>query len=218
MANAGERGTALLMALVLTLLVAAIGAAVAVTSRTEMAIAGNFEASRELLYAAEGAMALAIRELDTIPDWSVVLTGATASSFTDGAAIGTRTLPDGTTIVLCCTAGTLTADVQSRAHAGRSWGADTPQWQIFAWGRVQDWLPPGRILGASYVVAWVADDPGDADGNPAADSNNRVELHVQALGVGGGRRVVQATLERPAGAGSPPPPGLRIVSWRDLRW
>lgn len=213
-----EKGSALLMALILTLLVAAIGAAVAVTSRTEMAIAGNFQESRELLYAAEGTVALVIRELDTIADWSVVLTGATTSSFTDGAAIGVRTLPGGTTVTLCCGAGTLTADVQARAHAGRSWGVATPQWQIFAWGRVQDWLPAGRIVSGSYVVAWVADDPGDADGNPAADSNNRIEVHAQALGVGGGRRVVQATIERPAGAPSPPPPGLRIVSWRDLRW
>jgi hypothetical protein len=218
MIRRGDKGSALVMALVLTLLVAAIGAAVAVTSRTEMAIAGNFQESRELLYAAEGAMALAIRELDAIPDWDVVLTGATTSSFTDGAAIGARTLPGGTTIVLCCGAATLTSDVQWRAHAGRNWGADTPQWQIFAWGRVQDWLPAGRIHSASYVVAWVADDPGDADGNPAADSNNRIDVHAQALGVGGGRRVVQVTLERPPAASSPPPPGLRIVSWRDLRW
>lgn len=213
-----ENGSALLMALVLALLVTAIGAAVAVSSRTETVIAGNFEQSRELLYAAEGAMALAIRELDAIPDWDMVLTGATASSFTDGAAIGARTLPGGASVVLCCGAGTLSADVQSRAHAGMSWGVDTPQWQIFAWGPAQNWLPPGRIQSAAYVIAWVADDPGDADGNPAADSNNRIDVQAQALGVGGGRRVIQATLERPPAAALPPPPGLRVVSWRDIRW
>jgi hypothetical protein len=213
-----EKGSALLMALVLALLVTAIGAAVAVASRTETVIAGNFHQSRELLYAAEGAMALAIRELDAIADWNTVLTGAASSSFTDGAAIGTRTLPGGMTIVLCCGAGTLGADVQARAHAGRSWGPDTPHWQIFAWGPAQNWLPAGRIHSAAYVVAWVADDPGDADGNPAADSNNRIDVHAHALGVGGGRRVIQATLERPPAAALPPPPGLRIVSWRDLRW
>jgi hypothetical protein len=213
-----ETGSALLMGLVLALLVTAVGAAVAVASRTETMIASHFHQSRELLYAAEGAVALTIRELDAIADWDTVLSGAASSTFTDGASIGVRTLPGGITVVLCCGPGSLSADVQSRAHAGMSWGADTPQWQIFAWGPVQNWLPPGRLHSAAYVVAWVADDPGDADGDPLADSNNRVDVHAQALGVAGGRRVVQATVERPSGAGSPPPPGLRIVSWRDLRW
>lgn len=213
-----ERGAALLIALTLVLLVVAIGVAVSVASRTEMLIAASFRESREMLYAAEGAAALTIRDLDATADWSAVLSGATASSFTDGAAIGSRTLPGGTAVVLCCGAGTLTADVQQRAHAGRSWGADTPQWQIFAWGPVANWLPPGRLQTPQYLVVWVADDPGDGDGNPAADTNGVVELHAQALGVKAGRRVVEARVHRLPAAGTPPTPGLRVVSWRETRW
>jgi hypothetical protein len=192
-----EHGTALLIAITLAL------------------IAFSFRESRELLYSAEGAVALAIRDLGQPTDWSAVLSGAAASSFTDGASIGSRTLPGGTVITLCCTAGSLTADVQQRAHGGRNWGGDTPQWQIFAWGPVSGWLAAGRIDSPVYVGVWVADDPADGDGNPAADTNGVVELHAQALGTNGARRVVQVLLSRPSDAASP---GVRILSWREARW
>jgi hypothetical protein len=213
-----ERGTALFIAITLVLMLVAIGAAVSVSSRTELLIAANFRQSREALYAAEGAIALAIRDLGGIADWSAVLSGAVASSFTDGAAIGTRNLPGGDTVTLCCTAPSLTADVQRRAHGGRTWGADTPQWLLFAWGPAAGWLPAGRIDSPIYVAVWLADDPADNDGNPAADSNGIIELHAHALAPGGGRRVVEVTVERPATGAGPPVPGLRIRSWRDVRW
>lgn len=210
-----ERGAALLVAITLTLFVVAIGAAVSIASRTETLIAASFRESRELLYAAEGAVALAIRDLDQAPDWSAVLSGASASSFTDGASIGSRTLPGGTVVTLCCTAGSLSADVQQRAHGGRDWGGDTPQWQLFAWGPAAAWLTAGRIDSPVYVAVWVADDSADGDGNPAADTNGVVELHAQALGMNGGRRVVQALVERPAGT---PVSGIRVRSWHEVRW
>jgi len=216
---ADERGVALLLAIVLVLLLVAIGGAVSIATRTETLIAANFRESREALYAAEGAIALAVRDLAAAPDWGAVLSGALASSFTDGAAIGPRTLPGGGTVVLCCGRPSLTDDVQQRAHGGQSWGADTPQWQLFAWGPSSGWLAPGRIVSAMYLVVWVADDTADADGNPAADTNGILELHAHALGPNGGRRVVEVLVQRPpAGGGGPPPPGLRILSWREMRW
>jgi hypothetical protein len=217
-ATGGERGTALLLALTLVLLVVAIGGAVSIATRTETLIAANFRQSRQALYAAEGAIALAVRDLGGIPDWSAVLSGAAASSFTDGAAIGTRRLPGGGTIVLCCGPGSGTDDVQQRANGGRSWGADTPQWQIFAWGPVSGWLAQGRIESVVYVVVWVADDTADGDGNPAADTNGFIELHAHALSAGGGRRVVEVLVQRPAAGGGPQPPGLRIITWGEVRW
>lgn len=214
----GERGTALLLAITLVLLLLAIGGAVSIATRTETLIAANFRQSRQAFYAAEGAIALSVRDLDGIADWSAALSGAAASSFTDGAAIGTRTLPGGGSVVLCCGPGSLTDDVQNRAHGGRSWGADTPQWQIFAWGPASGWLAPGRIESVMYVAVWIADDAADKDGNPAADTNGLIELHAQALGPGGGRRVVEVLVERPAAGGGPQLPGLRIVTWGEVRW
>jgi hypothetical protein len=213
-----ERGLALLLAILLVLMLVAIGGAVSIASRTETLIAANFRQSREALYAAEGAIALAVRDLGDAADWSAVLSGALASSFTDGAAIGSRTLPGGETVVLCCSRPSLTDDVQQRAHGGRSWGPDTPQWQLFAWGPSSGWLAPGRIDSAMYLVVWVADDTADGDGNPAADTNGILELHAHALGPNGGRRVVEVLVQRPPAGGGPQPPGLKILSWREMRW
>lgn len=211
----GERGAALLMAIALMLLLTAIAGAAAIASRTEILIAANFRQSRATLYAAEGAVALAIRDLAAAPGWTAVLTGASGSSFTDGAAIGARTLPGGGTVVLCCGVPSLTDDVQQRAHGGRAWGADTPVWRMFVWGPADRWLPAGRIDSPMYVVVWVADDPGDGDGNPLADANGFLELHAHALAPGGGRRVVEAVVARPVGGS---PGGVSVRSWREVRW
>jgi Tfp pilus assembly protein PilX len=210
-----EHGAALIMAIALLLLLTAIAGAVAVASRTEVLIVGNVRQGREMLHAAEGAAALVVRDLGLVADWNTVLTGAVASSFTDGAAIGSRTLPGGDIVVLCCGAGSLTGEVQGRAHGGRSWGPDTPVWHIFAWGPVNSWLPAGRIDSPLYVVAWIADDPDDGDGNPYVDANGFLELHVHALGPRGGRRVVEAIVERPAGGSLA---DTKVRGWRDVRW
>ena len=209
-----ETGAALLLVIMLVLVMGAIGAAVSVASRTETLIAANFRQGRETLYVAEGALARAVYDLGTQPDWNVVLAGGALSSFTDGAAIGQRRLPGGDIVTLCCGAPSLTNDVQTRALGGRSWGADTPVWQMFAWGRAADWLPAGRVDSSTYLVVWVADDAEDGDGNPAIDSNGVVLLHGHALGPRAGRQVVDAMIgrEMPA-AGS-----VRIISWREGRW
>lgn len=213
-----ERGTALLLVITLVLLLAAVGAAVSVASRTETLIAASFRDSREALYAAEGIAAVAVHDLAGIPDWSAALSGAAPSSFTDGSSLGSRTLPGGQTVTLCCASPSLTAEVQQRAHGGRSWGADTPSWQIFAWGPVAGWLAPGRIASAMYVVVWVADDPDDGDGNAAADANGVIELYALALGPAGTRRVLTVLIGREAAVEGPPPPRVRILSWGEVRW
>jgi hypothetical protein len=210
-----ECGAALIIAIALLLLLTAIAGAVAVASRTEVLIVGNVRQGREMLYAAEGAAALVVRDLGMAVDWNTVLTGAAASSFTDGAAIGSRTVPGGDTVVLCCGSTSLTDEVQRRARGGRSWGSDTPVWQMFAWGPVNSWLPAGRIDSPLYVVAWIADDPDDGDGNPYVDTNGFLELHVHALGTRGGRRVVEAIVERPAGGSLA---DTMVRGWRDVRW
>lgn len=214
-----QRGAALLIVIALVMLVAALGAAVAIATRTETLVAANFRQGREALYAAEGAVGIALRDLAAIADWGPVLTGAATSSFTDGSTIGSRTLPGGETVTLCCAASSLTADVQQRALGGRDWDGDTPQWQIFAWGPASGWLAPGRIDSAHYVVVWVADDPVDGDGNPAADTNGILELHAQALGPGGSRRIIEASVRRQTiGEESAAGPGVKVLSWREIRW
>jgi hypothetical protein len=214
-----EEGTALLTTVLLVVLFGALAAAVTIATRTETLVAANFRQAREALHAAEGAAALAVHELASIPDWTPVVSGAVTSTFIDGPAAGARQLPGGDIITLCCGAGSVTADVQQRASGGRNWGADTPVWRLFAWGPASRWLGAGRIDSQVYVAVWVADDPHDADGRPDVESNRTIALHAQALATAGGRRVVESLVHRPvlpaSGAVSA---GVRNVFWRDIRW
>lgn len=214
-----ERGLGLVLALLLMVLVSGVAAAVVIVSRTETLVAANFRTAREALYAAEGAVAHAVRDLGAIADWNGVLAAAIPSTFTDGAAIGSRVLPGGDAVTLCCGPGSLSGDVQARADGGRLWGADTPRWTLFAWGPVAAWRPAGAVQSPLYVVAWVSDDPADGDGNPSADNNGVLRIHAQALGPQGARRIVEALVHRPSiGSPASPAPGLRLLSWREVRW
>src|SRR3990172_10863081 len=81
----GERGAALVVALMAMLLLSALGLSLILTTNTEAMIAGNFRSSSEALYAADPAIDPTIQDVLTVPDWNTMLTGATRSSFTDGA-------------------------------------------------------------------------------------------------------------------------------------
>jgi len=217
--GSSERGAALLIVITLVLMLGAISAAVAIASRTETLLAAGFRQGRETAYAAEGAVALAVRELASISEWNAVLTGAVTASFTDGAAIGTKTLFGGEPVTLCCGRPSATDDVQQRAFGGRDWGDDTPQWQIFAWGPVARWLPAGRIDSALYVTVWVADDGEDGDRNPFADSNGILLVHGQARGPAGSRRILEAAIRRQTiGEPAAPGPGVHVLTWQEIRW
>lgn len=216
---AAESGSALLTVLLLLVLLGALAAAVTIATRTETLIAANFRQSREALHVAEGAAALVVHELASLPDWTPVVSGAVVSRFIDGASTGSRRLPGGDSITLCCGSGSMTADVQQRAYGGADWGADTPVWRLFAWGPATAWLGMGRIESVVYVGVWIADDPHDGDGNPAVDTNRTIALHTQAFATQSGRRLVESLVHRPLiGATGAPSAGVRNVVWREIRW
>ena len=212
-----ESGIALILAIALATILGVLGAAVALTAQMETLVAGRFEQGRELAYAADGALALALAELRST-DWAPALGGA-PSSFTDGDPATVRRVEGIGAVALCCGGGSLTAAVQQAATGGRAWGANTPRWTLYAWGPVASWLPANAIRAPFYVAVWVADDPSDGDGDPAADTNQTIELYAVALGPGGGRRGTRALAVRPLdGAGNPLPRGIRLLSWHETRW
>jgi len=43
---------------------------------------------------------------------------------------------------------------------------------------------------------WIADDPAETDGNPAADVNGTLTLHAEAIGPSGTRKVIEVTVAR----------------------
>ena len=81
-------------------------------------------------------------------------------------------------------------------------------------------------LCACYLLAWIADDPADADGDPQADAPVGVEGHGvvwlrgAAIGPRGARAEVEALVARPCagdGALARCEGGIRVQSWRVVR-
>ena len=89
-----------------------------------------------------------------------------------------------------------TAALQAETDTLNQWGANNPHWQLFAWGPLSDMLPNDVIDSPMYVALWVADDPAETDGNPAADSNGTLTLHAEAIGPSGSRKIVEVTVAR----------------------
>lgn len=199
---ADERGTALIIALMAMMLLTALGAAVVMVSNTETRIAGNYRNSQEALYAADAGVERIVQDLLLIPRWNDILAGTAQSGFVDGAMTSKKTLPGGGHVTLCCGPNTATTQLQAETDAANLWGANNPQWKLFAWGPLADMLPNNQIDSPMYLAVWVADDPADGpdiktpDGNPLVDTNGTLTLHAEAIGPGGTRKVVEVTVAR----------------------
>ena len=215
--SAGERGFALVIALLAVALLAALAVAVVTVADVETQVAANFRDGREALYAADAGLARAVAELSIAPRWTDVLTGAAPSAFTDPTL--TPEPPGGGARLDLAAA---TRELQALADAGRRWGANTPVWRLYAWGALAGLDPTGAIDSRCYIVVWVADDPSEVDGDPWSDANGRLLVRADAFGPGATRRGVAATVARDGssgvGSGGPPAPsGTRILAWRLVR-
>jgi len=220
-----ERGVALIVALLVMVLLSALGLSLTMVTSTEERIAASYRDGGEAFYAADAAFERVVQELTLVPDWNRVLDGSVTSSFVDAqASIGrwpdpsARTPAEATELLRCgktvCTA----ADLAARTPE-RPWGANNPRWQLFAWGPVANMGASGTVNSRIYLAAWVADDPSENDGNPLVDGDSSAGANpglgmlavlVHAYGPTGVRRVIEATVARTG-------TGVRVLSWRELR-
>ena len=90
----------LVIALISLVLLSALGTSLTVVMNTELRAAANYAASRETIYAADGALQIAARELLAVGDWNALLSSGALSGFVDGAPGGVRQLGDGSTVDL----------------------------------------------------------------------------------------------------------------------
>jgi hypothetical protein len=172
-------------------------------SDVDVLSAARHRDAERVLHAAEGALEFVIDELSLVPDWNGPLSGATHSRLR--AALVLPAAAGG--VVLDAVRVTLALQ---RASFASAWGTDTPEWQLFAHGNVQTDLPldvPGV-----YVLVWVADDVGESDGNPAADSNGTVVIRARAIGPRKSTCDVQAVASRTSQPGV-----VRVLSRRVWR-
>jgi hypothetical protein len=137
-----DRGIALLLAVLATLVVSALTSALVLTTTTESLTGSAYGASQQALYAAESTIEWTAADLSgSGADWAAVAAGMTASTFVDGEGSGLRALADGSSLDL----GAVTAA--------------NPGWHVYAYGRLDDLLPDFNRVSACYVVALVAPDP-----------------------------------------------------------
>ena len=132
-----------------------------------------------------------------MPDWSAVLAAppANVSTFNDGAFEPRG--PDGRPLDLADLTVERQRESDERDGTG-VFGADAPQWRLFAHAPMRDLLPSRRLDLPIYLVVWVADDGVDGDGDAARDVNETILVHAQAFGIAGARRSVEAAVSRSA--------------------
>ena len=215
-------GVVLVAALLVMVLMGALGAGLILITSSEAMIAANFRDSQEALHAADAAAERAMSDVAAVADWSQLLDGAVRSSFVDGPPSGTRTLPDGSILDLLqvvslanCHKTTMCSSAEmDAATVDRPWGANNPQWQLYAYGRLEDVLPNTFVDSPYYAVVLVADDPSENDNDPRRDGGagnpgaGIVALRAQVFGPRSAHKMVELTLARTSRG------GIRVLSWR----
>jgi hypothetical protein len=182
---------ALVIVLMATMLLTALALSLVLVTSSETAITSNYRNSEETLYGADAAIELVLQDLLVVPLWNDVLrsTGNVQSSFV--AASTTATLGDGTVIDVLKERSRL----QSETDQQNLWGANNPVWRVYAFGPLSTLLA-GGISTPVYVAVFLADDPSDGDGNPAADTNNVLTLHAEAWSIAGSHKIVEVAVSR----------------------
>jgi hypothetical protein len=227
-----ERGVALIVALLASLVLSALALSLLVTASTELLIAGNYRDGVEALHAADAALERTLPDIALVSDWTALLgspddvVSAVAASF--GDTVRSVGMVDGRTLDLAKTTNLLncpqvfppvatacTAAQMDYSAGDRPWGSNNPRWRLYARGRLSALLP--GIDSPLYVAVWIADDPAESDGDPASDGAGAsnpgagiLQLRAAAFGPGGAHRAIEATVAR-AGA------AVRIISWRLVR-
>jgi hypothetical protein len=195
-----------LMALIVTMFLSAVGGALVLLASTETRIASGEERRAEARGLAEVLLGRVCQDLMLAPDWTAVLSSGAGATFRD---TGDPPSP------------ALTLNIQRESDDFNRWGPDGPRWRLYAFGPADRLFVataggagPGTVAGAGqarasafYVIAWVADDPGEGDGNPDVDGNETVQVRAEAFGPRRTRQAILATVRRKSGT-------LQIVSWR----
>ena len=230
--GAGERGIALLVVILVTTFLSALGFGLMLAVFMDRLATGNMAGSVAMLYAADGGVEFAARELAQARDFDAVLTGGERSTFTDGAPSGIRSLPGGGTVDLTASTnmlncGRITACTAAQMNANsseRPWGANNPRWQLFAYGPIEHFTEIVRPA-ACYLAVWIGDDVREQDGNASVDAavgetgHGIVRVHAETFGMAGSRRVIEAELARVCPEDLAPAclPGIRVQSWQEVK-
>jgi hypothetical protein len=229
----GERGIALILVILITTFLSALGFGLLLAVFMDRLATGNMAGSVAMLYAADAGVELAAHELAQAGSIDDVLAGIASSNFTDGSAGGVRRIPSGGEVDLTAITNALNCGKTSSCSGPqmnangteRPWGTNNPRWQLFAYGAMAQFTALARPA-PCYLAVWIGDDPREQDGNPLVDEvdpaspgHGIVRVHAEAFGPAGARRAIEAELSRVCLTGSDAEclPGIRVQSWQELR-
>lgn len=196
-----EKGAILVVVLLALSAVGATLASLLSLATTERLLGSVEREAVEYRYAAEAIAGFAVGDLSRRDDWSTALSAGVPSSFADSTRA--PVLSGGRRLDLIARAAAF-GPVEPGA-----WGADEPQWVLYAWGWAGS-LSPALRGSRIYVTAWLADDERDGDRNASRDSNGRIWVRGEAFGPVRGQRTVIIHALRLA----PAPAALQILDWR----
>jgi hypothetical protein len=192
-----ERGSALLVVLLTTLLMAGLAGGLTITVMTEEAIEANHRRAVEGRYAADAMLARAASDVAVRPRWQALIDGEVPTALQVGPPV--RTLADGSSVDLT----RVTIALQRALDRAR--GAGVSRWQLYAWGWHGDLVtgePEDRLM---LVAAWVRGGPELVKDDDDAPEESIV-LRADAFGPFGTRRGVEGMLRRG-------PDAVRLVAW-----
>ena len=218
-------GFGLVSVLIWLSLLSTLALGVALATLAEPPTAGALHEKLKMTRAAESAVALAVASLAQHADWTIAPAGGIGSLFTDGAP-GVRVV-GGATVDLVAethlrTCGQTAAcdDAATSAFAAaRPWGGRNPRWQLLLHQPLAALDAEAGFVCPCYLVAWVADDPADADGDPRRDAPAGVAGHGvllvrgAAFGLTGALAEVEALVAQPCRRSATPCGGIRVQSW-----
>jgi hypothetical protein len=221
----GEKGLAVLAAVLASMLLLVLGASLVLLTIAETGTAASFVRSSEAVYAADAIAERVLPELAQVQDWTTVLDGSRRSAIVDGPPEGARTLADGSRVALeevvnladCGQVTPCTPEQMDAVTVERPWGRNNPRWRLFAYSPLESLLPPGAVPSAFYVLVLVGDDGAENDGDPGVDGGAPVGgeasnpgaggllLRAEAFGPGGAHGAVELAIRR----------SVRVLSWRE---
>ena len=228
-----ESGVALILVLLVTSFVSAVGLGLAVVVFMDQLASGNLRGTVGMFYAADAGIELAARDLASAADWSAALGGTERGSFTDGAPTGARAIPAGGVVNLTAETNLLNCGKRSACTPAqmdansreRPWGANNPRWRLYDYGPFPDLVTGARPV-PCFLAVWVADDSREEDNDPATDGERDepgrgvLRVRAEAFGAMGGRRAIEAELARVCRQRDGKEaclPGIRVQSWQELR-
>ena len=227
-----ERGIALILAVLFTSFLCAIGLGLALVVFMDRLAVGNMQGSVGLLYAADAGIELAAHDLSRADDWSSALAGWARGSLTDGLPGGVRqtagasiNLTALTNQLNCGSDADCTPAQMDASTRDRPWAGNNPRWQLYGYAPFGARAELEHPV-ACYLVIWIADDAREQDDDPFSDALDEepghgiLRVRAEAFGSGGARRAIEAELVRvclPGGIPGACRAGIRVQSWLEAR-